>query len=1250
MEHQIIVLVIQMNEETYNELCTLRERLKRITRTESGRVATICTDRAIESIAEYEPRTLDEMRTLDGVSKDFVDRHGQLFLDVVNKNRVKVDKSILSYQMTDRQSSIIKELEKNLVDINRNNKLLYIAKSQKKYSQDVYSKDYDIRTLLFGTRQSITICDCGLHSDYQYRRYDGFSNVLREATRDVREKGRNDLYIGYPFVKGKLQGEEFEIRAPMALFPVKADRTSSSIKLSLDEDRDVLYNNTLILAHHKFNNIRKALPDPEIESFTGSNLFNTLIEHYREQGIFIKNSGEELHEFTDYLSGEFPLYEQGELYLENVAALGKFTMQTSSIHRDYDQIIESNEVNGLLYNLIDAYDIDMSQDVFYGDREIKEKKETLVRDKDIIYINDLNSSQERVLTTIEKTDELVIQGPPGTGKSQTIASLIIDSVNKGKTVLMVSEKKTALDVVYSRLGTLSKYAIQIDDIGDKERFYDQMDSLINLREKYLNDTDLSTLSDKIDERLMKLDELAKAIYSPNDFGIEPYQMLHMCGKLDPSNDLDYGAYRIVGDSPSLLELKYDGLNDAHKVFSNQDTVDTIISYHSSIDKHPSLMEFKKDLSDFDLRSLAEDSKKISSDVDAWNKKFFLMKILGKGSMKKEVGSYVDRYMLPSSKQSMVDDILKNGTSSITDSIGGYGEYRRASVLYETLTDTEKSYSKAMFSMSKICNDSHLINNVLYAQILNRHIDDFRKKSSYVIGTIDNFNNIVKEISDLTEEKKRMSIKHTDYNLYSSLYENVINPDKKGCKELRRKVESKRKKSVNLFIRSFTAQLFKGIKIWLMTPEVVSEIIPFEKGRFDLLIFDEASQMYREKGLPAIYRAKKVVIAGDDKQLRPTSVGKGRFEYKSEEDEDLDAALEETSLLDLAKAKYTPVLLNCHYRSKYEELINFSNYAFYRGRLYVSPNVSTPEEPPIKMHIVDGMWAERSNYEEAKKVVELVKEFFRRRRNNDTLGIITFNINQRDLIEDLLYEECLRDPVFDTRFEEESNRMENGEDVGLFIRSIENVQGDERDEIIFSIGYAKDSDGRFRRMFGSLSQEGGENRLNVAITRAKKKIQIVTSMMPEEFNVSGVKNKGPFFLRKYLEYSHAISECNKEKARAILLSFHDEQNPGSEITFDSPFEEEVYDALTERGLSIDTQVGIGGYSIDMAVKKNGKYILGIECDGKLYHSSETARERDYHRQKYLESRGWRIHRIWSTNWWNNRELEINNILLLVTTLS
>ena len=583
-----------------------------------------------------------------------------------------------------------------------------------------------------------------------------------------------------------------------------------------------------------------------------------------------------------------------------------------------------------------------------------------------------------------------------------------------------------------------------------------------------------------------------------------------------------------------------------------------------------------------------------------------------------------------------------------ESSSSYTAYYAYKPLYDRLCAAERHYLGTLTAIKSACENNYLIaNDVLKNQLFNKRISEFEATHRDLFQNIDNFSGIISSLSNAITKKQKL----TRTKLRTILASNMANMRySKRYMEMLRVIESRRKWSVNKFVKKFDYELFNSIKIWLLTPEVVSELLPLEKGLFDLVIFDEASQMYVEKGVPSIQRAKKVVIAGDSKQLRPSNLGAGRIDYDEDdlpEDEEVPAALEEDSLLDLARFKYQPVLLNFHYRSKYEELIAFSNYAFYGGRLYVSPNMSIPDKPPIEVHkLEDGLWANRENLAEARYVVGLLKEFFKTRKHNETIGVITFNSSQRDLIDDLIDDECAKDSSFAVQIRSELERRDNGEDIGLFIKNIESVQGDERDVIIFSIGYARNVNGKVVRQFGWLNQKGGENRLNVAISRAKGKVHIVTSIYPSELQVEDTKNDGPKILKKYLEYAFAVSSGDKDGARQILHSFADTEDSSAIVTFDSVLEEQVYDALVDCGYKVETQVGIGGYSIDLAIKQGGVYALGIECDGKLYHSSKSARERDYHRQKYLESRGWKIHRIWSTNWWKNPALEIEKIRAIV----
>ena len=448
---------------------------------------------------------------------------------------------------------------------------------------------------------------------------------------------------------------------------------------------------------------------------------------------------------------------------------------------------------------------------------------------------------------------------------------------------------------------------------------------------------------------------------------------------------------------------------------------------------------------------------------------------------------------------------------------------------------------------------------------------------------------------------------------------------------------------------YSEYLFKLFPCWLLSPENVSTILPLEKDMFDIVLFDEASQVFIENTIPSIYRGKRVVVAGDAKQLRPTTTFMKRY-MGSNLDDDVDlstqAALEVESLLDLAVSRFNSANITYHYRSKNQELIDFSNKAFYSGNLQIAPNVSKNiRQKPIERILVDGKWNDRKNLEEAKKVVELTKQILKNRKNNETIGIITFNSEQEIAIEDLFDKECYKDENFRAKFIKETNRIENDEDVSLFVKNLENVQGDERDIIIFSIGYARNEFGKVNASFGSLSNEGGENRLNVAITRAKQKIYVVTSIEPEELKVDGAKYAGPKLLRNYLTYARAVSNGNNEEINSILDSFNERILKTNQTFGLLSLEKQIQKKLVKLGYNAEINLGNSDSKISVAVydNKKDKFLLGIETDQTAISGSKSILERDVYRNEFLKSRGWKIFRVWSRDWWHNAKSVTNAIV-------
>lgn len=435
--------------------------------------------------------------------------------------------------------------------------------------------------------------------------------------------------------------------------------------------------------------------------------------------------------------------------------------------------------------------------------------------------------------------------------------------------------------------------------------------------------------------------------------------------------------------------------------------------------------------------------------------------------------------------------------------------------------------------------------------------------------------------------------------------------------------------------------------WLLSPENVSSVMPLKEGMFDLVLFDEASQVFIENTLPTIYRSKYIAVAGDSKQLRPTALFMKRYMGGDFDEMDLNtqAALEVESLLDLATSRYTSVNLNYHYRSRHEELITFSNYVFYDRKLQIAPNLSkNTSSKPLERIKVDGKWIDRKNKAEAIEIVNLLKKIFRTRKENESIGIITFNAEQEGLIDDLIDKECQADEKFRLAIIKERSRKQNGESTGLFVKNIENVQGDERDIIIFSIGYAKGENGKVGAHFGTLNQEGGENRLNVAITRSKKKIYVVTSIEPEELTVDGTKNKGPKIFKKYLEYVRAVSSGKSKEAQSILESFAPSIVTHKDNTSHDA-SRELKTMLEKQGYIVEENLGSNNYKLSLAVydKRLDKFLVGIEFDDAAFNSSSNILERDVFRSAFLKSRGWQILRIWSRDFWIDPKKVVDRIV-------
>ena len=465
-----------------------------------------------------------------------------------------------------------------------------------------------------------------------------------------------------------------------------------------------------------------------------------------------------------------------------------------------------------------------------------------------------------------------------------------------------------------------------------------------------------------------------------------------------------------------------------------------------------------------------------------------------------------------------------------------------------------------------------------------------------------------------------------------------------------------KQIIKLDFENFTSMF----PVVMVNPIVANTILPLEQGIFDLVIFDEASQLRIEDTYTSIIRGKYKIIAGDKHQMPPSNYFASNVEYSSDDELDLREELQlySESLLSFAESlKYKNMsYLDFHYRSKHPALINFSNCAFYGGNLIPLPAMQ--EYTPIIVKEVGGIYkdgggAAQINTKEAEEVIQVLSSIEADKNGvMPSVGIATFNIHQRNCIKEMLYKTAYENEQF-------SKKLEKLQESGLFVKNLENIQGDERDIIIISTTFGQDGDGKFYQKFGSILTDNGYKLLNVLITRAKKQLFLVTSIPQNYYSKWQMmldekkENNKAGLLYAYISYAKAISNRDIQAAENILKTLQqysydkarsnrNEATGGDELT-ENCFEEEIYNELVKvvEPANIHAQYKVGGYRLDFMVETNGKKVA-IECDGKSYHQSEQAYAEDKQRQEWIEKFGYSFYRIWSTNWFENKDREVEKL--------
>lgn len=486
-------------------------------------------------------------------------------------------------------------------------------------------------------------------------------------------------------------------------------------------------------------------------------------------------------------------------------------------------------------------------------------------------------------------------------------------------------------------------------------------------------------------------------------------------------------------------------------------------------------------------------------------------------------------------------------------------------------------------------------------------------------------------------------------------------------------KSMRHKSIRTLSTKESGMVLKDLKpIWLMSPLSVSDSLPINSSFFDVVIFDEASQITLEDGIPALFRAGQTIIVGDDKQMPPTNFFTAHLEDPDDLEQDLmedNAELLSTdadSLLVQGTRKLNSTMLSWHYRSQFETLISYSNHAFYEAGLLTIPDktVHHNEKPAIEVtnasnapdnvfalydrsisfhYLPNSVYERRSNNDEANYIAALVCSLLKQ-KVKDSIGIVAFSQEQQNTIEEALSSLAQQDKEFEYLLEEANSRTEEDQYVGLIIKNLENIQGDERDIIIMSVCYGFDSRKKMIMNFGPINKKGGEKRLNVLFSRAKKHMAVISSI--KHSNITNEYNEGANYFKRFLHYAESVSSGNMQTARSILdglVISKKEMEVGSAKNI---MLNQIKNRLEEYGYQAMEQVGQSGFKCSLAVKLNMEddaYSLSVLIDDDAHYNNKNIVEQYYQRPAILQSFGWKCMHVFAKDWLNNSEIVMEQIL-------
>lgn len=1028
--------------------------------------------------------------------------------------------------------------------------------------------------------------------------------IYRAVRTNMEESGVNTLFL----TLGTLHWNEHqggrEYAAPILLVPVDIVPMKKQGYAIHKRDEDVMLNVTLMEFLKQQYDIEVEDVNPLPQDAHGIDV--SLVLHLVRQAV--KEQSE---------------WEVREDSILGIFSFAKFVMW-NDIHSHSGSVMQNPIVRSLVEGRLVIEDESEPADARQMDQTMHPEEMAVPVDAD--------SSQLEAVAESEHGRSFILYGPPGTGKSQTITNLIANALYHGKRVLFVAEKKAALDVVQSRLAKigLAPFCLELhSNKMDKQHFLRQMQASIDAVGATPSD-EFQRSADSLYAQRLQLINYVNALHHKQPAGMSLYDCINRCLSINAQ------PLRLPKDfTKGLTEEDIDGYCDKIKAMDSGKSIlgmepkDHPLNGFLPKPQQPQKSAYS--MMGDTLEKLLPQLPQIVDGVAKQIERGKTMKFLNKTTRQYLDSDYKWKKFtaLATVNDSLLDDIdaLKEAVerwATAIDQLPIWEQYAANTSTLESvgLTDAVEMYNAGV-ATDEICK---AFRAACYQQMALNAIQQDASLSQFN-GML--FSQVIDKYNTLTREFQKLTRKELVARLSAQIPADTRDPQLSSeLTLLRKRIASKgRGTSIRAIIEQMPTLLPRLCPVMLMSPLSVAQYIDIDGPKFDLTVFDEASQMPTGEAVGAICRSNATVVVGDPKQMPPTSFFSANVTDEDEIDiDDLESILDDCISLSMP-ARY----LGWHYRSKHESLIAFSNQNFYDGRLVTFPSADDMVKHVTWQH-VDGFYdygKSRTNQAEAEAIVKEAIERMQRRPER-SVGIVAFSKQQSDLIEDIWERQIQDFPELE---------MQNREaEEPLFVKNLENVQGDERDVILFSVGYGPDREGKVSMNFGPLNKAGGERRLNVAVSRARYEMKVFSTLLPEQIDERRTQAEGVLGLKRFIRFA-------QNKVRQ-------ENDGASDVNHISqPIVAQLADAIRRKGYKVHTDVGSSAIRVDIAVvdpANDERYLLGIICDGHRYYQLKTARDREVVRPTVLKMLGWHVVRVWSVDWMLRPESVIDGILEILKT--